>query len=106
MDNLRYDRLCRTSKSEAWLVSQGEDPMARLEIHFTPPLVYGLLIVEKPLDEQEIPELIDEIDRSLLWSHGVAREDFVVTVYRGEQLGVFSDPEAAGPREEGEKGEG
>ncbi len=105
MQDLRYDRLCRTAGSEAYLISRGEEPVARVELHFTPPIVYGLLIVEKEFEEAEITELIEKVDTSLIWGVGVQRDDFVVTVYRGTQLGVYSDPDTSEAEAEG-NGEG
>ncbi len=94
MDDIRYDRICRTSKSEAYLVSRGEEPVARVELHFAHTMVYGLLVVEKDFDDQQITDLIETIDSDLVWSVGIRREDFVVTVYRGQQVGVYGDSQA------------
>ncbi len=93
MQDIRYDRICRTAQSEAYLISQGEEPIARVELHFTHSIVYGLLVVEKDLDDREIAELIQGVDEDLVWSADLPREDFVVTVYRGQELGVYSDPD-------------
>ena len=30
---LRYDRVCRTSHSEAYLLSEGDDPFGRIDLH-------------------------------------------------------------------------
>ncbi|MBI4494899.1 MAG: hypothetical protein HY690_19160 [Chloroflexi bacterium] len=92
MEHLRYDRLCRTSHSEAYLLSDGEEPVARIELHFTTSVVYGLLIVEREMREEEILDLIERIDEDLVWSADVPRDDFVVTVYQGKEVGVYSDP--------------
>lgn len=91
-EDIRYDRLCRTATSEAYLISQQEEPVGRVELHFTTSVVYGLLIVEREMDEEEILELVERIDEDLVWSADVARDDFVVTVYQGREVGVYSDP--------------
>ena len=92
MEGLRYDRVCRTDRSEAYLISREEQPIARIDIHFTSSIVYGVLIVEQPLDEEETMELIETLDEDLVWSADLPRDDFVVTVYKGLEVGVFSDP--------------
>lgn len=99
MQNLRYDRLCRTARSEAYLISQGEEPLARVDLHFTTNVVYGLLIIERELSEDEVLQLIDQVDDDLVWSADLPREDFVVSVYHGREIGVYSDPAAGeGPQ--------
>ncbi len=100
MQDIHYDRICRTDRSEAYLISQGEEPVARVELHFTHTIVYGLLVVEKELDEKEIAELIQRVDEDLVWSADLPREDFVVTVYQGRELGVYSDPDISREGEE------
>jgi len=100
MDDIRYDRICRTDRSEAYLISQGDEPIARVELHFTHSVVYGLLVVEKDLDDKDIAVMIQKIDDDLVWTADLPREDFVVTVYQGRQLGVFNDPDYSDQKEE------
>jgi len=92
VQDLHYDRICRTPRSEAYLISQGDEPVARIELHFTHTIVHGLMVVEKEFDQGEIAELISRVDEDLVWSADLPREDFVVTVYQGTELGVYSDP--------------
>lgn len=96
-DNLHYDRICRTSRSESYLISQGEEPIARVELHFTTNAVYGLLIIEKDpsqqVTDQEIEELRDRIDMDLVETADLPRDDFVLTVYQGREIATYSDPE-------------
>ena len=92
MDSIRYDRLCRTPSSEAYLLSDGEEPIGRVELHFTQTVVYALLILESEREEEQVLDLIERIDDDLVWSADVAREDFIVTVYQGREVGVYSDP--------------
>src|SRR6266516_2491707 len=90
-DDIRYDRLCRTSSSEAYLLSQGDEPIGRVELHFTANVVYGLVVVERETSEEELLDLIEKIDEDLVWSADLPRDDFVVTVYQGHEIGVYSD---------------
>jgi hypothetical protein len=91
-EDIRYDRLCRTANSEAYLLSLQDEPLGRVELHFTSSVVYGLLIVEREMPEEEILDLIEQIDEDLVWSADLPRDDFVVTVYQGREVGVYSDP--------------
>lgn len=100
MEDLRYDRLCRTAHSEAYLLSDGEQPVGRVDLHYTASVVYGMLVLERDVAEAEVMDLIERIDEDLVWTADVPREDFVVTVYRGKEVGVYSDPHYG---EEGEE---
>ncbi|MFN8522029.1 MAG: hypothetical protein U0821_02870 [Chloroflexota bacterium] len=91
MDGLSFDRLCRTPQSEAYLISQDGVSFARVDLHFTQSIVYGVVVLERDLEPDEITDLIGDIDDDLVWSADVPRDDFVVTVYRGSEVGVFSD---------------
>jgi hypothetical protein len=82
----RFERVCRTSSSEAYLVVDGEEVIARVDLHFTSSVVYGVLIVERPLEPDEVAELRREIDDELVQTADVPRDDFLLAVYRGEPL--------------------
>jgi len=88
---LRYDRVCRTSHSEAYLLSEGDDPFGRIDLHFGSSVVHGVLIVERDLVDQDLHGLVQRIDDDLVWTADQPREDFLVTVYRGTESGVISD---------------
>src|SRR5215216_3768215 len=89
--DLRYDRICRTSHSEAYLLSEGEKPFARVDLHFGSSMVHGVLIVERELSDEDLHGLVQRIDDDLVWTADQPREDFLVTVYRGSETGVVSD---------------
>jgi hypothetical protein len=107
-DHLHYDRICRTSRSESYLISQGEEPFARVELHFTDGVVYGLLVIERSADlevnDDEIEELRNHIDMDLVETADVPRVDFLLTVYQGREIGTYSDPEL--PEEEAQENHG
>jgi hypothetical protein len=91
--DLRYDRVCRTSHSEAYLLSEGEKPFGRVDLHFGSSVVHGVLIVERELGEDDLHNLVQRIDDDLVWTADQPREDFLVTVYHGTETGVISDRE-------------
>jgi len=88
---LRYDRVCRTSHSEAFLLSEDESPFGRVDLHFGASVVHGVLIVERELSDEDLHGLVQRIDDDLVWTADRPREDFLVTVYRGTERGVVSD---------------
>jgi hypothetical protein len=88
---LRYDRVCRTSQSEAYLLSEGDAPFGRVDLHFGASVVHGVLIVERSMSDEDLHGLVRRIDDDLVWTADLPREDFLVTVYRGSEVGVISD---------------
>jgi hypothetical protein len=89
--DLRYDRLCRTTHSEAYLLSEGDQPFGRVDLHFGSSVVHGVLIVERDLSDEDLHGLVQRVDDDLVWSADQPRDDFLVTVYRGSEVGVISD---------------
>ena len=98
--DLRYDRLCRTSESEAYLLSEGDTPVGRVDLHYGRFEVSGTIMLEVDLTEDEVHQLIDQVDEELVQSYDPEREDFLVTVYKGEELGFYSDEYEEGEEEE------
>jgi len=89
--DLRYDRVCRTPRSEAYLLSEGDSPLGRVDVHFGTSVVHALLVIERDLDDQAVQQLVQRIDDDLVWTADEAREDLLVTIYRGSEIGVISD---------------
>jgi hypothetical protein len=94
--DLRYDRVCRTARSEAYLLSEGDSPLGRVDLHFGATVVHALLVVERDLDDQAVQQLVQRIDDDLVWTADEAREDLLVTIYRGAEIGVISDRDDEG----------
>ncbi len=88
---LRYDRLCRTANSEAFLLSEGEQPIGRVDLHYGSAVVHGILVVERDLADDDVHALVERIDNDLVWTSDFPREDFLVTIYRGHEVAVVSD---------------
>jgi hypothetical protein len=73
------------------LLSEGERPLGRVDLHYGASVAHAVLVVERDLDDGEIRHLVQRIDDDLIWTADEAREDFLVTVYRGTEIGVVSD---------------
>jgi hypothetical protein len=53
-------------------------------------MVHGTMIVSESMTQEEIQELISMVDEDLTDAVGIEREDLVVHVHQGRDLGVFS----------------
>jgi hypothetical protein len=100
MADYRFERECRTPFSEAYLINANEEQVGRVDIHYTPSIVYATLCVGDKMSPDDIQDLIDVIDEELIMSADVARDDFIVTVYQGREVGVFSDEDFEEEEEE------
>jgi hypothetical protein len=88
----QFERESRTPYSEAYAVDDGGDVIGRVDIHFNSSgMVHATLCVPQDFEEADIEDLIAEIDERLVLTSEPHREDFIVTVWRGVQAGVFSE---------------
>jgi len=90
MDKFYFERECRTRSSECYTVLYGEKSVGRLDIHFTDNVVHASLNVLNHITLQQVQELIDTMDEELCEAVGVTKEEVVVHVHQGKDLGVFS----------------
>ncbi|HEY2592432.1 MAG TPA: hypothetical protein VGK33_00875 [Chloroflexota bacterium] len=101
---LRYDRVCRTPQSEAYLLSEGDAPFGRVDLHFGTSVVHGVLIVEREISDEDVHGLVQRIDDDLVWTADRPRDDFLVTVYQGTERGVISDSDDEEAEQDDEEG--
>ena len=86
-----FERQYRTPMSEGYHVLVADQRVAHVDLHYTQTNVYATLVLEGPLDEAQILDLIERIDESVVLSAEVPREDLLVTVYQGTRKGLYSD---------------
>ena len=70
---------------------QANNRLGTVDIHFTSTAVHGTLILERDLEEIELTKLIEQIDEDLVLSADMPRDDFLVSVYVGRDVGFYSD---------------
>jgi len=87
----RFERQFRTPHSEGYYITQESERIGHLDLHYAHEVVYGTLILDQELGEEEITELIELIDEELVMTADVEREDFMVSVYQGKDVGFYSD---------------
>ena len=90
MAKFYFERECRTANSECYTVLGDEDAVGRVDIHFADTVVHATLSIAEDLTTQEIQDLIDTIDEELIDSVGITRQEVIVHVHQGRDLGVFS----------------
>ena len=91
MADFDFERDCRTPSSESYIVLDGEAAVGYIDLHYAPNLVHATLCVAESLTQEEIRELIEIIDEELVDVVGVTREEFIIHVFQGRELGVFTD---------------
>lgn len=88
---LVFERQYRTPSSEGYRVRKEGAQLAQIELHYAHTVVYCTLVLFQELSEHEQFAVIEEIDDHLVLSAEVPREDLMVTVYRGEEVGFYND---------------
>ncbi len=91
MEDVHFERQFRTPYSEGYYITQGSNRLGSVDIHFTSTTVHGTLVLERELEESDIAKLIEQIDEELVLSADMPREDFLVSVYVGRDVGFYSD---------------
>lgn len=92
MPEYHFEREARTPYSEAWSIEDAGDPVGRVDLHFTSSgTVFATLCVPPGFDEDDLQDLIGEIDEGLVLTTDPYRDDFIVTVWRGQYAGVYSE---------------
>ena len=86
-----FERQYRTPHSEGYHLLVSDSRVAHVDLHYTQTNVYATLVLEGPLEEAQILDLIERIDESIVLSAEVPREDLLVTVYQGSRKGLYSD---------------
>ena len=91
MEDLRFDRHFRTPSSEGYHIMRGQQRIGSADLHFTSTTVHCTLVVEQELARAEIAKLIERIDDDLVLSADTPRDDFVVSAFRGSEIGFYDD---------------
>jgi len=104
MEAARFERTVRTDSSEIFGIYGGARRVGRIDLHYGRFEVHGTLLLEVDLSDDELQQIIDQIDEELVQTHDPEREDFLVTVFKSEELGFYSD-EYEGDDETGDEEE-
>lgn len=88
---LRFERECRTPYSEVYTILDEEQAQGRVDLHFADNLVHATLCIGERFTQEEIQDLIESLDRQLLDAIGLSRDEFIVHVHQGREIGVYSN---------------
>ena len=91
MEDVRFDRQFRTPDSEGYHMMLGTTRVGTVDLHFTSTTVHCTLVLERDLERDDLAKLIEQIDEDLVLSADTPRDDFLVSVYRGTEMGFFND---------------
>lgn len=103
MEPVDFERQFRTPHSEGYFITRNSEKIGRVDLHFATDVVYATLVLEVEVDEEDILGLIEHVDEELVLTADVPRDDFLVTVYRGKDLGFYSDDYFGDEDEDGDE---
>ncbi len=85
-----FERECRTPYSECYTILDDDDPIGRVDIHYAEVMIHSTVSIGESLTNDDIQDLIDAVDRELLDAIGIVKQELVVHVHQGRDLGVFT----------------
>ena len=85
-----FQRETRTPYSECYIVLESEVVAGRLDIHYADVVVHATLNIEESVTSDEIQDLIDDIEAELLDAVGIVRQEIIIHVHQGRDLGVYT----------------
>ena len=93
MADYNFERECRTPFSECYTVLDGGRNIGRLDVHFADATVHATLNVDESLTGDDVREIIEIVDNELLDAAGIVRQEVIIHVHQGRDLGVYSTRE-------------
>lgn len=98
-NNYRYrlSRLVRTQSSEIFLIWEDDRRIGQLDLHYAHTTIHATLLLEADLPVNTEEELLSQIDDDIVSSYlpSFEREDFLVTVFRGEEISTYNNSSGA-----------
>ncbi len=88
-----FEREVRTTRSECYTILEDGEAVGRLDLHFATGMVHGTLIVAESLTQDGIQDVVAIVDEDIIDAVGVERDDFVLHVHQGRDLGVYANNE-------------
>jgi hypothetical protein len=94
----KMTRLVRTQTSEIYLIWEDERRIGQLDLHFAHDTIHATLMLETDLPIEQEEGLVAQIDDDIVHAYlpSFDREDFLITVFRGEEIGQYNDSSGGG----------
>jgi len=88
-----YYRQARTLTSEQYQVMEGDQRLGYLDLHYGSSDVSATLVLDREMEDEDVARLIEQIDEALVIPADMPRdrEDFLVRVFVGRELGLYSE---------------
>lgn len=104
MTTFRFVRLLRTLSSEIYVVWRDDQRVGQAGIHYADPSVQANLVLEAMLGDEELEELVRQLDDDVVSSYLPCfdRDQFIVTVFVGQEVDSFNYPPTPDEDEMGE----
>lgn len=98
--SFRLTRLVRTQSSEIYIIWDEDRRIGQVDIHYAHDTIHATLILEANLPIEQEEGLIAQIDDDIVHSYmpSFDREDFLVTVFRGDEISNYTD--TSGPTDD------
>jgi hypothetical protein len=89
----RFTRLVRSQSSEVYLIWEEGNRVGQIDLHYSAENVHATLILEADLSVTSEEELLTQVDEDIVSSYlpSFERNDFLVTVFRGEEISSYTD---------------
>jgi hypothetical protein len=90
----RFVRLLRTLSSEVYVIWQGDQRVGQVGVHLADISVQANLILESPMTDDDLEELVRQLDDDIVSSHLPCfdRDQFIVNVFVGQEVDSFNYP--------------
>lgn len=86
-----YHRQFRTDSSEQFELLSDDKRLGHIDLHYGRREVFGTLVLDRELADDELSEVMDRITEDLVDSTDVPREELYVRVFVGRELEPYSE---------------
>ena len=90
MARFSFRRETHTPHSDCWTVLEAGAVVGRLDIHYAGVAVHATLNISVDMAPDAVKILLGDIDTELLDAVGIVRQNTIVHVHQGHDLGVYN----------------
>lgn len=101
----KLTRIVRTPSSEIFLIWEENRRVGQVDLHYAHDTIHATVILESDLSVTSEEELLSQIDEDIVSSYlpSFDREDFLVTVFRGEEISSYTDSSSIEDEDDGDE---